>query len=525
MQVQDAARAPLDSPVSRALIATLDAELTASGDGFRDVFAPFTGQLLHRIPVSSPAAIASAAEAARFAQLDWAKSGPAHRRRVLLAAHDLLLERREELLDILQTETGKTRGQAFEELFQGATVTRYYALSAAGTLRTRRRRAGIPAVLSTRVAYSPKGLVGIITPWNYPLALALMDVVPALAAGNAVLHKADNQGALTVLAARRAFLDAGVPAALWPVVAGDGPEVGGALIDTVDAVCFTGSTATGRTVAKQAAVRLVAASLELGGKNPLLILDDVDPDRAAADAAYACFASLGQLCTSIERIYVQRATADEFTDAFVRRVSSLAQGPAFDYTSDIGSLTTAAQLERVAAHVADAVAKGATVLIGGRRRADLGPFFYEPTVLTGVTEDMLCARQETFGPVVAITVVDGVEEAILGANDTSYGLNAAIFSSSRRRARRVALALQAGSVNINEGYRASFASVDAPMGGRKDSGLGRRNGPEGLLRFVESQTISESTGILQLPRTGSEFARLSGIMLLLLTTLRLLHRR
>jgi len=523
--VQSYNEAMAGSALDPSTIARLTADLSHSGTATAEVFAPFTGELLHDLPLSSVDDVREAADRARLAQLAWQSAGFAHRRRILLRAHDLLLERRDLLMDAVQTETGKTRGQAFEEVFIGTQATRYYALSARATLASRRRRAGIPLVVSTRVDYRPKGVVGVITPWNYPLSLSLMDVVPALAAGNAVVQKADNQGALSILAGRRAFIDAGLPAELWAAVAGDGAEVGGAVIDHTDYVCFTGSTATGTTVAKQAAAKLTGASLELGGKNPLIVLDDVDPAKAALDAVYACFASMGQLCTSIERIYVHSSVAEEFTRCFVAATAALKQGPAFDYSTDVGSLTLPSQLERVEAHVADAVAKGATVLTGGKRRPDLGPLFYEPTVLSGVTDEMECSGKETFGPVVAITEVGSVSEAILAANASPYGLNASVFSGSARRARRVADALAAGSVNINEGFRASFSSVDAPMGGMKQSGLGRRNGPEGLLRFVDVRTVSAATGLMTLPRTGREFAKMSGLMVALLVALKAIRRR
>lgn len=512
-------------PFTERRVAQLVADLTATTGRTVEVIAPFTGAVLHELPLSSAADVTDAATAARVAQRAWRAAGFAHRRAVLLRAHDLLLERTSELLDILQTESGKTRGQAYEEVFEGATVTRYYAVSARGVLKTRRRRAGIPGVIQTRVSYKPKGLIGVITPWNYPIALSLMDVVPALASGNAVVQKADNQGALSILASRRAFIDAGVPEALWAVVAGDGTEIGNAVVDAADYVCFTGSTATGTKVGERAAAALTGVSLELGGKNPLLVLDDVNPNEAAAAAVYAVFSSMGQLCVSIERIYVDRQVADEFTRAFAEHTRNLRQGPALNFTTDAGSLTNAAQLERVSTHVDDAVAKGATVLAGGRGRPDLGPYFFEPTVLAGVTAEMQCFAHETFGPVVAITVVSGEAEAIRMANDSDFGLNASVFTASRARGRRVAEQLDFGSVNINEGYRASFSSTDAPMGGMKNSGMGRRNGREGLLRFVEARTVAESTGILTLPRTGAEFERMTGLMTTTLKVLKALRVR
>ena len=513
------------SVLDRSLAAELVRDLSVSGAATTTVFAPFTGEVLHEVPKGTENDVKDAAAAARVAALAWQQAGFAHRRRVLLKAHDLLLERTEELLDALQSESGKTRGQAFEEVFSGAGVTRYYAVSARRTLATRGRRGGIPLVISARLSYKPKGVVGVITPWNYPLSLSLMDIIPALAAGNGVVQKADNQGVLSILASRRAFIDAGVPAALWAVITGDGDVVGNAVVDVADYVCFTGSTATGIRVAQRAAGTLTGVSLELGGKNPMIVLDDVNPAKAAANAVYSCFSSMGQLCVSIERIYVHRAVAAEFTEAFVARVKALAQGPAFDYTTDVGSLTTPAQLERVQEHVTDAIDKGATVLAGGRARPDLGPLFFEPTVLTDVTPAMACSAGETFGPVVAIHIVDSEDEAVAEANASEYGLNSSIFTSSRRRGRALALRIEAGSVNINEGYRATFGSVDAPMGGMKQSGLGRRNGHEGLLRFVEGRTIAEATGFITLPRTGKEFAGKVGLMTFVLKALKAIRRR
>lgn len=503
----------------------LVSDLIATGGDTATVIAPFTGETLHELPQSTAQNVSDAFAAARVAQAAWRATSHAHRRAILLRAHDILLERRTALMDITQTETGKTRGQAFEEVFQGATVTRYYAVSAAGVLAPKRRRGGIPLVFRTEVDYRPKGVVGVITPWNYPLSLSLMDVIPALAAGNAVVQKADNQGALSVLASRQAFIDAGLPSALWAVVAGPGDEIGNAVVDHADYVCFTGSTKTGTEVGVRAMGRLVASSLELGGKNATIVLADVDPEKAAADSVYGCFASLGQLCVSMERIYVHRAVADRFIPAFVEKVRALKQGAALDYSTDVGSLVSEAQLTRITEHVEDAVAHGAEVLTGGRARPDLGPYFYEPTVLIGVSPEAACYRAETFGPVVSISVVGSDAEAIAAANDSEFGLNAAVFSGSLPHARRVASRLEAGSVNINEGYRATFSSVDAPMGGVKHSGLGRRNGPEGLLRFVDSRTIAESTGILSLPRTGAEFEDMTDLMVTLLVALKTIRRR
>ena len=255
------------------------------------------------------------------------------------------------------------------------------------------------------------------------------------------------------------------------------------------------------------------------------MLDDVDPERAAANAAHACFSAMGQLCVSIERIYVHRAVAGRFQKALVAELAAAKLGSALDFDADFGSLASAAQLERVTGHLDDAVAKGATVLVGGTPRPDVGPWFFSPTVLTGVTPEMRVYAEETFGAIASLYLVDSEEEAIQAANASEYGLNAAIFTGSVARGQRVAERLEAGSVNINEGYRGTFASVDAPMGGQKQSGVGRRNGPEGLLRFVEPVTISATTGLLQLPRWAGEYREQAPLLLLLARGLAALRRR
>lgn len=512
------------SVLSHAVIADLVGDLHTSSDERVAVFAPFTGEVLHELQHSSVEDVTDAACTARAAQRSWAAAGFVHRRRVLLTAHDLLLQRQELLLDAVQSETGKTRSQAFEEVAQALNATRYSALKARSVLKTRPRRAAIPFVTTARVGYRPKGLVGVVTPWNFPLSLTVMDIAPALAAGNGILQKIDDQAVLTALATRRAFVDAGLPTELWRIVTGPGSSVGDAITDTVDYVCFTGSTATGRLVGERAARRLIGASLELGGKNPIVVLDDVRPELAAKKAAYASFSALGQLCVSGERLYVQRGAVAAVEKALVEQLSSLTQSGAFDFSADLGSLTLPAQLERLEAHIADAVSKGASVIAGGRRRPELGPLFFEPTVLTGVTPEMACFREETFGPLISLYVFDTEDEVVALANDSEFGLNASILSGSRARARRLAERIDAGSVNINEGYRATFAALDAPMGGMKDSGLGRRNGPEGLLRFVESRTVAAETGLLRLPSTSREWARLRGTMTLMLRVFRMIRR-
>ncbi|MGW6099453.1 succinic semialdehyde dehydrogenase [Streptomyces sp. NPDC055157] len=471
-----------------SLVRRLTAGVVASGEPVATT-APFTGDTLAVLPQSTAADVTDAFAAAREAQRSWAAL-PVHRRaKPFLRLYDLMLSRRNEILDLLQWENGKARHHAAEELMEAASSTLYAARRAPKVLRPHRRQGAFPLLTQAVETPHPKGVVGIITPWNYPLALG-MDVIPALLAGNAVVHKPDNQTALSSLWPRALLQELGLPADLWQVVLGRSKVVGEPMMKHADFIGFTGSTATGRTIAAQAGQRLIGASLELGGKNPLLVLADADLDHAVDTAVRACFASSGQLCVSIERIYVHTSLYDQFVTRFGARVRAMKLGPQLDFTADMGSLTSQGQLDRISKQVEEARAAGATVVAGGRPRPDLGPYFYEPTVLTGVTPEVPLWREETFGPVVSVYSFETEEEAVSAANDTVYGLNASVFSRDVRRARKVAARIQAGTVNINEGYASAYASQGAPMGGMKDSGLGRRHGRAGLLKYTEPQNVS-----------------------------------
>ncbi|HZI98776.1 MAG TPA: aldehyde dehydrogenase family protein, partial [Actinomycetales bacterium] len=311
--------------------------------------APFTGEVLAAVPQSTPDDVLLAVEQARSAQHDWARRSVHDRGQVLLRLHDLVLDRQREVLDLVQLESGKSRAHAYEEVADVAIVARHYARRAHGYLRPRRRAGLVPGLTVTHEVRHPKGVVGIIAPWNYPLTLAISDALPALMAGNGVVLKPDSQTPLTALWAVQALVDAGLPEGLFGVVVGDGGVIGPAVVDAVDYVCFTGSTATGRGVAARAGERLVGASLELGGKNAMYVADDVDVDVAAEGAVRACFASAGQLCISIERLLVHEAVAAAFVEAFLRRVQALRLGRALDYSADVGSLVSQSVLERVEA--------------------------------------------------------------------------------------------------------------------------------------------------------------------------------
>jgi succinate-semialdehyde dehydrogenase/glutarate-semialdehyde dehydrogenase len=363
-----------------------------------------------------------------------------------------------------------------------------FAGSAPRLLRPRRRGGAIPLLTKTFEHHRPVGVVGIINPWNYPFNLPASDGAQALLAGNAVVLKPDSQTPFTALLLAELLTEAGLPAGLFQVLPGSGAELGPALVAGVDYLMFTGSTAVGRKLAGACAERLIGFSGELGGKNPLLVLDDADLAVAAAGTVHGAFANTGQVCVGIERAYIHASVYDEFVDRLVKEVSGLRVGVGYDWTLDVGSLSSARQLAAVSAHVEDAVAKGATVLAGGHARPDLGPYCYEPTVLAGVTPDMLLCREETFGPVLAVYRVASDDEAVERANDSRYGLNASVWSASRGP--EVAARLRTGTVNVNEGFAAAWGSHAAPMGGMGESGIGRRHGDHGLLKYTEPQTIS-----------------------------------
>ncbi|TKG69538.1 succinic semialdehyde dehydrogenase [Prauserella endophytica] len=464
--------------------------------------APFTGLTTAVLPQATDADTRAVFAKARHAQRTWAARPAAERARVLLRLHELVLRHQDEALDLVQVEAGKARLDAFDEVSATALVADHYGRHAARLLAPRRAPGALPVLTKAGEVRHPKGVVGIISPWNYPLALTAMDVLPALVAGNAVVQKPDNQTALSALWLHELAERAGLPVDAWQIVLGRGSRIGDAIVEESDYVCFTGSTPTGKDLAGRIATRLTGYSLELGGKNPMIVLPDADVRKAAAGAVTACFASAGQLCVSVERIYVQESIREEFLREFAARTEALRLGAALDYTAGMGSLTSREQLAAVSSHVDDARATGATVVTGGRPRPDLGPLFYEPTILTGVTERARLFAEETFGPVVSVYGYSEVDDAVERANDTPFGLNASVWTRDARRGWDVAARLKAGTVNVNEGYAATFGTVGVPMGGMKDSGVGRRNGAEGLLKYTEAQAIAVQRGLRLRPPRG-----------------------
>jgi acyl-CoA reductase-like NAD-dependent aldehyde dehydrogenase len=472
---------------------------------------PATGKKIYDLPQLSVGQVAKAVADARLAQPSFAAMPVKERAAALFRLHDLLLNNQDKLMDLLQLETGKARSHAFEEVAGSLGSTRYFAKIAPKVLKKQITNSGVPFVTRSYVTYSPVGVVGVITPWNYPLALQMLDVLPALAAGNTVVQKADNQTALVSLYARKLAVEAGIPASAWTIVVGDGASVGNAITDSVDYVAFTGSTKTGKIVAERASKRLIGYSLELGGKNPLIILPGAKLGDAAEKVIAGAFGNSGQLCVSIERVYVPNSQKAAFETELATRVNSLQIGRSDNFQMDMGTLTGVNQLKRVEEYVSDAVSKGAKVLAGAKALPELGPYFYAPTVMTNIKPEMRLAREEVFGPFIAVVGYDSIDEAVELANDTEFGLNASVVGPVKL-AEKVANRLMAGSVNINEGFRASMASIDSPMGGMKQSGVGRRNGHYGLLRFTEARTVGIATGLLNFPSRAKQYNKMAPLM-------------
>jgi succinate-semialdehyde dehydrogenase/glutarate-semialdehyde dehydrogenase len=465
--------------------------------------APFTGGHAATLPVSTADDVAAAFAMARRAQRSWSQLPVKQRARVLLRFHDLVLEQQASILDIAQVETGKARRDAYEELADCSLTSRYYGIAGPRMLADERVQGVFPVLTQTRLVHHPKGVVGIISPWNYPISLAVTDALPALLAGNGVVLRPDLQTTVTALKLVSLLLEAGLPEGLLNVVIGDGPDLGPHVVEHSDYVMFTGSTRVGRIIAQQCGERLIGCSLELGGKNAVIVREDADLERSAEITERASFANAGQLCIGTERILVHESVVDEFVPLLVARLEALKLVPSVGWGAGMGSLISAKQLEKVAAHVDDAVSKGAQVLTGGRPLPEVGPFYYAPTLLRGVTPEMDLCREETFGPVASIYTFRTDDEAVAMANDTEYGLNGAVLTRDVRTGAAMARRIMTGTVNVNEAYGATWGSLGAPMGGMKASGLGRRHGEEGLLKYTEPQTIS----VQRLIGFGAPFGR------------------
>ena len=452
---------------------------------------PATGAEIGRAPLSSAEEVRQAVARARQAQPAWAKLSFRERGRVVLKARNLMLAARNEVALLVSKETGKPVAEALSmEIVPTLDSMHYFAHASEGLLRPQQIDIGQYGLMgrSSRLVFKPLGVIGIISPWNFPLATPADEVVMGLMAGNAVVLKPSELTPLIALKLGEIFQRAGLPAGLLEIVTGDG-STGAALVDArVDKIMFTGSVATGKRVAEAAAKYLTPVVLELGGKDPMIVLEDADLRNAARGAVWGAFANSGQACASVERCYVQESIAAKFVDAIVSETRTLKQGLGTDHDTDVGAMTNERQRKIVEEHVSDAVQRGATVLTGGRRGANSEGFFYEPTVLTNVNHSMTIMRDETFGPILPVMTFKTDDEAITLANDSVFGLTASVWTRNIARGQRIAERIEAGTVMVNEVVY-THGIAQTPWGGVKDSGYGRTHGRMGLLELVTPKHI------------------------------------
>jgi acyl-CoA reductase-like NAD-dependent aldehyde dehydrogenase len=454
-----------------------------------DVHNPATGELVGSVPNMSAQEVAALAARARHAAPPWEAAGFDARERVFRRAQRWLHDNAARVGDTIRSETGKTYEDAQLEISVAARSFGFWAGHARKYLADERVRSPSPLTLGKRIVvrHRPVGVVGVIGPWNYPLVNGFCDCVPALMAGNAVLHKPSELTPLTASLAVEMLHACGIPDDVYLVASGYG-ATGEALIDVVDFVMFTGSTATGRRVMERASRTLTPVSLELGGKDPMIVLRDANLERAANNAVYSSMNNSGQICISIERVYIEEPVYDEFVEKVASKVKALRHGaPSGPGSVEVGAMTSAAQVEIVDDQVRDALAKGARVLAGGKRGSGPGQF-YEPTLLVDVDHTMRCMTDETFGPVLPIMKVSGPEEAVRLANDSPYGLQSAVFTRDVGKGERIGRQLEAGACCVNDA-QVNFMAFEAPMGGWKSSGVGSRHGPGGIRKYCRQQTL------------------------------------
>ena len=452
---------------------------------------PSTGEEIGRLPLLSAADVNAAVTRARHAQPAWSKLSFRARARFILKARELVLAQVEEIASLVARETGKPPAEAISmEITPTLDLMQHFARNAERMLRRQKINIGQFGLMgrSSYLVHKPVGVVGIISPWNFPWATPLDEVVLALMAGNAVVLKPSELTPFTALKIGDVFKQANLPQGLLEIVTGDG-STGAALIEAgVDKIMFTGSVATGKRVAEAAARHLTPVVLELGGKDPMIVLEDANLPNAARAAVWGGFANAGQACASIERLYVHDSIAKQFTDLVIEETRKLKLGTPTTEEVDLGAMTNERQLRIVESHIEDALEQGAHIETGGRRVETTAGWFHEPTVLTNVDHSMDVMREETFGPVLPIMTFKTDDEAIALANDSIYGLTAAVFTSNIARGRRIAERIEAGTVMVNEVVY-THAIAQTPWGGVKQSGYGRTHGRLGLLELVTPQHI------------------------------------
>jgi len=474
-------------------VATVEQRSTGTENGKREgipVENPATGEVITTVPDMTADEVKAIVERARAAQPGWEALGFEGRAKVFLRAQKWVTENAERIIDVIVSETGKTYEDAqLAEISYAASSFGFWAKMAPEYLGDEKVKSSNLFVKGARlvVRYRPRGVVGVIGPWNYPLTNSFGDCIPALAAGNAAVLKPSEITPLTSLLMKEMLDECGMPEDVFQVATGRG-ETGAALIDDVDFIMFTGSTKTGKKVAGRAAETLTPVGLELGGKDPMIVLADADVERAANGAVFYGMQNAGQTCISIERVYVEEPVYDEFVTKVEQKVRALRQGkPAGPGSVDVGAVIFPPQMEIVDGHVQDAVKKGAKVLVGGHKHEE-GGRFYEPTVLVDVDHSMDAMTQETFGPTLPIMKVRDAEEALKLANDSPYGLAGSVWTKDVKRGEAIARRVEAGAVCVNDAML-NYAALELPMGGWKESGLGSRHAAGGIRKYCSEQTL------------------------------------
>ena len=462
-----------------------------SGTATIAVENPATGEVITTVPVLGADELEDMARRARAAQPGWEAMGFEGRGRILRRAQKWMLDNADRVIDVVVSEAGKTHEDAQLADF-GYTVSAlgFWAKEAPKYLEDERVPSwNNPIAIGKKliIRYAPVGVVGVIGPWNYPIANSFGDCIPALAAGNTVILKPSEVTPLSSLLMAEMMHECGLPPGVFQVATGDG-STGAAVIAEVDCVMFTGSTRTGKAVMKAAAERLIPCYLELGGKDPMIVCSDANLDRAANAAAFYSMNNGGQVCISVERVYVEEPVYDEFVQKVTDNIRQLRQGPPEAMgTVDIGAMTFPPQIDIVQEHVADAVKKGAKVLVGGHSRPGPGRF-YEPTVLTDVDHSMKCMTEETFGPTLPIMKISDIEEGVRLANESEYGLQASVWTCDVDRGEELARRLEAGVVCVNDA-QVNYTALNLPMGGWKSSGVGSRHGANGIRKYTKVQSL------------------------------------